>query len=169
MEIRLGVQVDPAFRAKIDQERLDRIILKALLREGITKPITLGLLITDDERIKTLNLKYRGQDEETDVLAFGMESDQDSFVSPSELPLHLGDVVISYPQAVVQAEEYGHPIEEELHRLVVHGLLHLLGYDDQTDQERRRMWDRQETILRESQMEGGQQAQWGRAQPERLE
>jgi probable rRNA maturation factor len=159
LEIGLSVQVDPEFRGKIDQERLDRIILQALLREGITKPFTLGLLITGDERIKSLNLKYRGQDEETDVLAFGMENDQDSFVSPPSVPLHLGDVVISYPRAVAQAEEYGYSVEEELDLLVVHGLLHLLGYDDQTDEERQRMWDEQETILRESQVKGGQQAQ----------
>lgn len=154
MEIELSVQVDPAFRAKVDQERLDKIILQALLEEGITEPVALGLLITDDETIKGLNLRYRGQDEKTDVLAFDMENDQDQFVSPPLAPSYLGDMVVSYPRAVAQAEEYGHSTEEELDRLVVHGLLHLLGYDDQSDEERQIMWDRQETILRESQMKG---------------
>jgi probable rRNA maturation factor len=155
LEIELSVQVDPAFRGKVDQERLDKIITQALLGEGITEPVSLGLLITDDETIKGLNLRYRGQDEKTDVLAFPMENDQDQFVSPPSAPPHLGDMVVSYPRAVAQAEEYGHSTEEELDRLVVHGLLHLLGYDDQTDEERQIMWDRQETILRESPMKGG--------------
>jgi probable rRNA maturation factor len=155
LEIELSVQVDPAFRGKVDQERLDKIITQALLGEGITEPVSLGLLITDDETIKGLNLRYRGQDETTDVLAFDMENDQDQFVSPPSVPPHLGDMVVSYPRAVAQAEEYGHSTEEELGRLVVHGLLHLLGYDDQTDEERQIMWDRQETILRESPMKGG--------------
>ncbi len=115
----------------------------------MTEPLTFGLLITDDECIKRLNLRYRGRDRETDVLAFGMQNDQSRFVSPPSVSVHLGDVVVSYPRAVAQAETYGHSIEEELHRLVLHGLLHLLGYDDRSDEERQRMWDRQETILRE--------------------
>jgi len=114
-----------------------------------------GLLITDDENIKRLNLRYRGQDRETDVLAFGMENDQGRFISPPPLPPHLGDVVVSYPRAAAQAEACGHSIEKELDRLVLHGLLHLLGYDDQSDEERQRMWDRQERILRGFQMNGG--------------
>lgn len=125
--------------------------MQTLRQEGITKPITLGLLITDDDKIRGMNLTYRGEDRETDVLAFGMENDQGRFVAPSSVPIHLGDLVISYPRAVAQAEEYGQSVEEELNRLVVHGLLHLLGYDDQTDEKRHRMWDRQETILEEFQ------------------
>jgi probable rRNA maturation factor len=105
--------------------------------------------------IKTLNREFRGQDKETDVLAFGMENDQDRLVSPPSVPPHLGDVVVSYPRAVAQAEAHGHSTEEELARLVVHGLLHLLGYDDRTDEQRQTMWDKQETILQEFQVNGG--------------
>jgi len=123
--------------------------LETLHREGITKPLALGLLITDDDNIKRLNLTYRGEDRETDVLAFGMKNDQGRFVSAPSVPVDLGDVVVSYPRAVAQAGTHGHSTEEELERLVVHGLLHLLGYDDDSDEERQRMWNRQETILRE--------------------
>ncbi len=59
--------------------------------------------------------------------------------------------MVSYPRALAQAEEYGHSVEQELNRLVVHGLLHLLGYDDQSQAERQKMWDRQEAILRQFQ------------------
>lgn len=109
----------------------------------------MGLLVTDDETIKKLNLTYRGQDSRTDVLAFGTNQAQSRFPSAPSVPPHLGDVVVSYPRAVAQAEEYGCSVEQELHRLVVHGLLHLLGYDDQSGEERERMWNKQETILRE--------------------
>ena len=109
---------------------------------------TMGLLITDDETIKGLNLRYRGQDSETDVLAFGMLDDPEGFVSPPSLPPHLGDVVVSYPRAAEQAADYGHSVEEELDRLVIHGLLHLLGYDDEDEQERQEMWAQQEALLK---------------------
>ena len=123
-------------------------MVQALRREGITEHFTLGLLITNDENIKRLNLEYRAQDRTTDVLAFGVEQDQTRSASPPSVPPHLGDVVVSYPRAASQAETYGHSVEEELDRLVVHGLLHLLGYDDQGREERQTMWHRQETILR---------------------
>ena len=109
----------------------------------------MGRLVTDDETTKKLNLTYRGLDSKTDVLAFGTNEAQSRFISAPSVPPHLGDVVVSYPRAVAQAEEYGCSVEQELHRLVVHGLLHLLGYDDQSGEERERMWNKQETILRE--------------------
>lgn len=108
----------------------------------------MGLLITDDETIRGLNLKYRGRDTETDVLAFGMVDDLDGFVCPPSVPPHLGDVVVSYPRAAEQAAEYNHAVEEELDRLVIHGLLHLLGYDDEDEQGRQQMWARQEALVK---------------------
>jgi probable rRNA maturation factor len=69
-------------------------------------------------------------------------------VSPPGQPRHLGDIVLSYPRAAMQAEERELPLHEELDRLLVHGLLHLLGYEDYEEEERRKMWERQESILR---------------------
>ncbi len=111
--------------------------------------MSLAVRVTDDETIRRLNFKYRGQDCVTDVLAFGMDQPDTGFVSPLSVPPHLGDIVVSYPRALTQAEEFGHSVEQELNRLVVHGVLHLLGYDDQTDEEWRTMWNTQEAILRE--------------------
>lgn len=149
MEIELSIQTDPEFQGKVDQERVSELILRTLSHEGITTPLSMGLLVTDDGTIKKLNLTYRGQDSETDVLAFGTNKAQSRFISAPSIPPHLGDVVVSYPRAVAQAEEYGCSVEQELHRLVVHGMLHLLGYDDQSDEEREKMWNKQETILRQ--------------------
>lgn len=132
----------------MDDEHLQRIAEIALGEQDPVFSATVGLLITDDETIRGLNLRYRAQDRVTDVLAFQMLDERDGFVSPPSLPPHLGDVVVSYPRAAIQAAEYGHSVEEELDRLVVHGLLHLLGYDDEDEQKRQEMWTQQEALLK---------------------
>ncbi len=118
-------------------------------QEASGDAMTVGLLITNDEHTRELNLQYRGQDSTTDVLAFASGESGDGFVSPPSAPPHLGDVVVSYPRAVAQAADHGVSTEEELDRLVIHGVLHLLGYDDQGPEERAAMWERQETLLRQ--------------------
>jgi len=123
------------------------LILQTLSEERISEPLTVALLVTDDRNIRTLNLQYLGEDAPTDVLAFGMGESADGFVSPPAMVRHLGDLVVSYPRAATQAAEYGQSVPDELDRLVVHGILHLLGYDDHGQQERERMWSRQEAIL----------------------
>ncbi|MEJ2413284.1 MAG: rRNA maturation RNase YbeY [Anaerolineales bacterium] len=74
-----------------------------------------------------------------------LQSDQES--GPSSLTLHRGDVVICYPQAASQAEKRGHAVEDELQLLVVHGVLHLLGYDHASQEEKDLMWEIQGNIL----------------------
>jgi probable rRNA maturation factor len=66
--------------------------------------------------------------------------------APGE-PSYLGDVIISFPRARAQAAEEGHPVEEELRLLIVHGVLHLLGYDHATVEEQKQMWERQNAII----------------------
>jgi probable rRNA maturation factor len=148
LQIELSVQTDPGLEDKADPERLSELVLSAIREEAFDEAATLGLLITGDESIRRLNLQYRGQDGVTDVLAFTPGEGSDGFVSPPSVPHHLGDVVVSYPRAVAQAAEFGHSVEEELNRLVVHGVLHLLGYDDLTEKDREAMWRRQEALVR---------------------
>jgi probable rRNA maturation factor len=148
LQIELSIQTDPGLEDKADPERLSELVLSTIRQEGFDEAATVGLLITDDENIRELNLQYRGQDSVTDVLAFSPGEGSDGFVSPPSVPLHLGDVVVSYPRAVAQAAEFGHSMEEELNRLVVHGMLHLLGYDDSTQKGREAMWRRQEALVR---------------------
>jgi probable rRNA maturation factor len=102
----------------------------------------LSLLITDDAMVRELNKTYRGVDRSTDVLSFALEADgrdgaATGFVMPPGEKVHLGEVIVSYPKAAKQAAERKHPVEDELALLVVHGVLHLLGYDhDNPDRER---------------------------------
>jgi probable rRNA maturation factor len=148
LQIDLSVQTDPEFEGDANHQHLNEVVLSALNQEASDETWTLGLLITNDENIRRLNAQYRGEDSFTDVLAFASGKDSDGFVSPPCTPPHLGDIAISYPRAVAQAAQYGHSTAEELDRLVVHGVLHLLGYDDQTRVQRKAMWARQESIVR---------------------
>jgi probable rRNA maturation factor len=89
----------------------------------------LSVLITDDEEIRTLNRQYRSVDRTTDVLAFSQLEGEGAVPGYNVL----GDIVISWDRAVSQGEEYGHGVNAELERLLVHGLLHLLGFDHEGD------------------------------------
>lgn len=132
---------------------LRRIATVALEHEGVPEDAEIGLTVVDDEAMAELNGAYRGIDEPTDVLSFpqftaeevdGLRDDADGL---PERPLLLGDVVVSLPTAVRQAEEYGHGFDRELAFLFLHGLLHLLGHDHEEEEPRRRMRAAEEAIL----------------------
>jgi probable rRNA maturation factor len=102
------------------------------------------ILLGDDEQLHQLNRQFLGIDAPTDVLSFpGGDEDPDSGM------LHLGDVIISYPRAAAQAQAGGHPMLAELQLLVVHGVLHLLGYDHASPEEQASMWAVQAQALTE--------------------
>lgn len=96
----------------------------------------MGALFVDDPDIQRLNLRFRGVDRPTDVIAFELTTEAERRRSGALL----GDVVISVPTARRQAEEFGHSLEAELTLLLIHGTLHLLGYDhtEPTDADRMR-------------------------------
>ena len=143
---RVDVQTAPRFAGEVDEEMLRRVTAEALRHEGIEGEIALSVVITDDGAVRELNREFRNVDAPTDVLAFGTGEESDFVTAPGE-PAYLGDVIISYPRAVIQAEEYGHSINRELALLTVHGVLHLLGYDHVDEVERTEMWARQNEIL----------------------
>ena len=91
----------------------------------------LSILIVDDQQIAKLNHQYLNREGPTNVIAFSMRQGQFAEITPQLL----GDVVISWDRAVSQGREYGHGTQRELERLLVHGLLHLFGYDHDTDLE----------------------------------
>ncbi len=104
-------------------------------------------MFTDDESIRKLNFEYRDKDAATDVLSFALnEGDEPDIVDGPEEML-LGDIIISLETASRQAEEYGHSMDRELAYLLVHGMLHLLGYDHMTEEDRTEMRFEEERIL----------------------
>ena len=131
---------------------LEGLAEQALVAQGVSPGAELGLVIASQERVRQLNRDYLGHDRPTDVIAFSMLPEQSAgdlppFVQPPDGVQHLGEVVISYPQAVIQAEEQGHSIKKELAVLIIHGVLHLLGYEDEAPEPKRRMQAREKEIL----------------------
>jgi probable rRNA maturation factor len=109
----------------------------------------LCLRLTNDAEIQSLNAQYRHKDQPTDVLAFAaLEVEAPQFEYPAEIPLYLGDIVISVETARSQAQQEGHSLQQELAWLSAHGLLHLLGWDHPDDNSLMAMLSMQETLLR---------------------
>lgn len=106
-------------------------------------------MFVNSERMRCLNAFYRGVDRSTDVLSFPL-SDESPAVDKYERcnrPTPLGDIVICVPKALVQAEEYGIPFRQETRRLLVHGLLHLVGYDHELSAYQKRKMEKKEREL----------------------
>ena len=134
-------------RVTIDQAHVDRLARAILSNVGETAA-ELGILFVGDQRIRGLNRRYRGKDRTTDVLAFAMR-EAAVLHAARRTPDMLGDVVISVPTARRQAKEAGRSLDEELAWLLVHGILHLCGYDhERSEKEARRMHRRERMILR---------------------
>jgi probable rRNA maturation factor len=146
LQVTVEVQTAPSFTGAVPAEGLQATVETVLRHEG--RPGEVTVVLTDDEGIRALNRDFLGVDAPTDVLSFGAQEDSGPFIAAPEMGGYLGDVIVSYPRAVTQAEEHGHPVQQELNLLVVHGVLHLLGYDHADQEEKAVMWARQEAILR---------------------
>ena len=133
------VELPPHLEAKLD------LVAETCLRvEGIDQSAEISMLLVDDCQIRDLNKTYRGQDKPTDVLSFPLwEKDE-----PYSAEILLGDIVISLETAQRQALEYEHSLSREVAYLMVHGLLHLLGYDHLDHQEKMIMRQQEEKILK---------------------
>jgi probable rRNA maturation factor len=146
----IGIHVEEEFRGLVDEDWARRMAQTVLNAEGVVPPYEVSLVFTDSETVKQLNRNYRGVDEPTDVLAFYMlpqKGSDSSFALPPDGVTRLGEVIISYPQAVEQAREQGHATEKELALLVIHGILHLLGYDHEEAKEEIKMRRRERELL----------------------
>lgn len=126
--------------APLDLSLAERAARAALMHESAEGDIS--VVLTGDAQLKALNRDYLGMDAPTDVLSFpASETDPDTGAR------YLGDILISIPRATVQAQAAGHTLETEVQLLVVHGALHLLGYDHAHADEKARMWKAQSEIL----------------------
>jgi probable rRNA maturation factor len=133
---------------------LESVAEKVLVAQGIGSRAELGVVISSQERVQQLNQSYLGRDEPTDVLAFPMlpadaeiGADFPPFIIPPDGMLHLGEVIISYPQAIIQAREHQHSIKREIAILIIHGVLHLLGYEHDKPELEHQMRAREAEIL----------------------
>ncbi len=131
------------FRSEIRQNAVNVRRLKsdvrALLRALGERDSAISITLTDDARIRTLNLQHRCKDAPTDVLSFPLEPPVFSAAESQAPERLLGDVVVSLDTAFRQAAEYDAPVQNEVNRLLIHGILHVLGHDHEDPNEALRM------------------------------
>lgn len=125
-------------------EALEEAANEALYQTRASGDAELTIVLGTDELLQDLNQEYLEIDSPTDVLSFPVE-----FTDPDTEANYLGDIIISVPRAVSQAEAGLHPIKDELQLLVVHAVLHLMGYDHAEDDEKVSMQQMQDAILKQ--------------------
>ncbi len=125
----------------VEPNLIENAVRAALKHQSADGDIT--VVLTDDAQLHELNRDYLGVDAPTDVLSFPA-----SETDPETGARYLGDILISIPRAGTQALAAGHPLESEVQLLVVHGTLHLLGYDHAESEEKSKMWKAQDEILK---------------------
>jgi len=125
-------------------EAFEELALHALRMEAAPEESELSVALVDVEEMTHLNEQYRGIQGPTDVLSFGCD---DPCAAVADEPITLGDVIIAPEIAATQADELGTTIESELNLLLVHGILHLLGYDHDSDEDASVMQERERVLL----------------------
>jgi len=174
----IDISVDEPYQQELSEVWL-RTVMEAALVEALPQgePAQVGLVVTDDKTVQELNRQFRGLDEVTDVLSFSashsghwegdpQESDEASpesvdseelnFVLPPGEPSPLGEVIISFPQTIRQAQERNGRVEQELALLIIHGVLHLVGYDHMEPEDEAQMQAKERSALAAvSQLEAG--------------
>ncbi|MBX5436518.1 MAG: rRNA maturation RNase YbeY [Alicyclobacillaceae bacterium] len=145
LTVELDVRTDLLGEEQVDEQFVQRVLAAASRRLGIGGEVSVSLV--GDEEIHSLNRDYRGVDRPTDVLSFPLIGEDEMLTAPPGQPLLLGDIVVSLPTARRQAAEYGHSLQREVGFLLVHGFLHLLGYDHDSEASEREMFALQEEVL----------------------
>lgn len=141
-------------------ETIDSIIDYALKEEQVLVPYEVSVIYVDNETIREINEDTRGIDKATDVLSFPILDYRDKMVFKncyqgyefSQIDLNegnlvLGDIVLSLERAKEQSEDFGHSFQREVCYLIIHSILHLLGYDHMVDEDKNIMRAREEEIL----------------------
>lgn len=129
---------------------IEAAVLKSLELEGVTTDLEISVLLVDNAGIREINREHRQLDKPTDVLSFPQFNGKDELAGAHYAAL--GDIVISLERAKEQADEYGHSLEREIGFLTVHSMLHLLGYDHDTDERTTTMQAREKVILNAMQL-----------------
>jgi probable rRNA maturation factor len=138
----ITLEIIEPYRSKVNSPLLEKTA-QAVFDHQLAAPETVvTLVVSDDAQLQQLNRQFLGVDAPTDVLSFPA-----GYTDPDSGAPYLGDVLISYPRAETQAAAAGHPVENELQLLVVHGLLHLLGHDHLEEDDKAGMWAAQAEIL----------------------
>ncbi|WP_063124302.1 rRNA maturation RNase YbeY [Sporosarcina koreensis] len=129
---------------------VEEVLNHAAGMEGLSDNPEVSVTFMTDEEIRKINAEYRGKDKATDVISFALEEMTEgevAIIQGDDMPVVLGDILISVETAASQAAEYGHDERREIGFLALHGFLHLLGYDHMTEEDEMKMFGRQKEIL----------------------
>lgn len=129
------------------EAELQSVVAYTLAAEGVAAPVALTVVLVDDAAIHELNRQFLAHDEPTDVITFPLDNPEDEFFLPAEAVRELGEIYVSCERAAAQSVEWNTTPAHEVRFLVVHGILHLLGWDDATAEDRARMLARQDMLL----------------------
>jgi probable rRNA maturation factor len=129
----------PAADGILEDREIDRLVKQALAAENASGAWDVSIVLVDDDELRALHRDFMDIDEPTDVMTFPAEPDEEREAG--------GDIVISVERAAEQGPEHSHTTEEEVRFLILHGVLHLSGWDDRTPEERTAMLERQRVIL----------------------
>lgn len=139
----INIQIDDAFIEQVDAGLIEAAASKVLAYFQDTSTAELTIVMDHDDKIQELNKEYLGNDAPTDVLSFPSGGE----IDPETGAQYLGDIMISFPYAQRQALALGNSVKDEIQLLVIHGVLHLLGYDHLEDEDKAEMWQIQEALL----------------------
>jgi probable rRNA maturation factor len=145
----ISVIIGRGFGRQVKADWLIAIADEVLTTENASPESEVSIVITGQEQIEDLNRRFLQADHPTDVLSFPAGSPEDSgFIMPPDGKVRLGEVIISYPQAVIQAEEHNHSVKKEIAILLIHGILHLLGHDHDIAARKKKMNVREAFLLK---------------------
>ena len=160
--LNINLEVDPTYQTEVVADTIIAIAQSVLTHCEVTEG-ELTVVITTDEAVQELNRTYRQVDAPTDVLSFATTESEESdalpddfvmpdFIVPDDEVAYWGDIIIAFPTAARQAAASGHSVLDEVCLLVIHGILHLLGFDHHTPQAKAQMWQKQQAILEQNQL-----------------
>ncbi len=146
-QIDVIIESTGAEEAGLDADYLARLLAYTMRHEHAPRPAVVTLLVTDDPGIQALHRDFMADDTPTDVLSFASATSAADFPMDPGAGHYLGDIAVSWDTAAVQGPEAGMTAKEEVAFLALHGLLHLLGADDATDDDRVVMLAKQSALL----------------------
>ena len=142
----VNLDTDDEVAERVDAPALEALVERVLTEDGVEDGAGLAIVLSDDVMLRELNRRHRDTDAPTDVLSFPASEGEETPLPEGEPP-YLGDIVVSVESVERQAEEAGLATSEELAHVVVHGVLHLLGYDHEESEDEARMKAREEALL----------------------
>lgn len=146
MPLSIDWRLDKAAEAPIRQDEMLSILEAVLVHDGVARPCLVSVSIVTDEEMRSLNAAWRGVDAPTDVISLGCERPDDPDLAADE-PCELGDIVLAPAYIGRQSADFGTTPSDEFRIMLVHGMLHLLGYDHLGDDEAQLMESAEDAIL----------------------